>query len=385
MVRNMIPYGKQHIDNEDVAAVIAVLNSDFLTQGPKIAEFEKNICDYTGAKYCVAVSNGTAALHIAVAALNLPADCEGITSPITFTASANSMAYCEVKPVFADIDSKTYNILPSAIKSKITSKTRLLTPVHFAGQPADMDEISNIAKKNGLRVIEDAAHAIGSRYSDGSFVGNCQYSDLTIFSFHPVKTITTGEGGAITTNDPNLYQKLLLYRSHGITKDSSLLKQNPGPWYYEMHELGFNYRMTDIQAALGISQLKKVDRFCKRRREIVSLYNTAFKTLSPIIQIPFEKDGVHSCFHLYVVQIDFEKIKIPRDVFMKRLMEKGVGTQVHYIPVHTQPWYRTNYGYKNGDFPNAEKYYEKALSLPLYPAMSDDEVNFVIKSVMELL
>jgi UDP-4-amino-4,6-dideoxy-N-acetyl-beta-L-altrosamine transaminase len=381
----MIPYGRQLIEDDDIAEVIATLKSDFLTQGPKIAEFEKEICNYTGAKYCVAVANGTAALHLAVAALALPGDCEGITSPITFTASSNSMAYCGIKPVFADIDPNTYNILPSAIRSKITLKTRLIIPVHFAGQPADMDEISNIAKNYGLKVIEDAAHAIGSKYSDGSFVGNCRYSDMTIFSFHPVKTITTGEGGAITTNDPILYQKIMLLRSHGITKDVKFLIQNPGPWYYEMHELGFNYRMTDIQAALGISQLKKIDRFCKRRREIVSLYNKAFEKTAPIIQIPVERGSVRSCFHLYVVQIDFEKIGITRDVFMKKLTEKGVGTQVHYIPVHTQPWYRKNFGYKNGDLPIAEKYYEKALSLPLYPAMSDDDVYFVIKSIMELL
>jgi len=380
----MIAYGKQFIDNDDIAAVTAVLQSDFLTQGPKVTEFEKAICDYTGAKYCVAVANGTAALHIAVGALELPSGSEGITSPITFAASANSMAYCGVKPVFADIDPVSYNISPSFVQQKITSETKLMTPVHFAGQPAEMEKLSAIAGKNGIKVIEDAAHAIGSKYKDGSFVGNCKYSDMTIFSFHPVKTITTGEGGAVTTNDPELYKRLLLFRSHGITKDNSILLQNPGPWYYEMHELGFNYRLTDIQAALGISQLAKVEKFCARRRQIVSLYNKEFAEC-PWFKIPVEAEGVRSCFHLYVLQIDFEKIHKTRASVMKELLEKGIGTQVHYIPVNTQPWYVKTYNYGLGDCPNADAYYEKALSLPLYPAMSDADIQSVIHAIKGLV
>ena len=379
----MIPYGKQLIEDDDVAAVVAVLKSDFLTQGPKVAEFEQAICNYTGAKYCVAVSNGTAALHIAVAALELPSGSEGITSPNTFTASANSMAFCGVKPVFADIDPISFNICPVSIHSKITPQTRLLTPVHFAGQPAEMEKIYEIATSHKLRVIEDAAHAIGSVYSDGSKVGNCRFSDMTIFSFHPVKTITTGEGGAVTTNDSVLFRKLLLYRSHGITKDPAILTQNPGSWYYEMHELGFNYRLTDMQAALGITQLAKIERFCSRRREIVEAYNQGFKGLS-WLKTPVESKGVRSCFHLYSAQIDFKSIGKNRARVMDELRENGVGTQVHYIPVHTQPWYQKTNGYNFGECPNAENYYEKALSLPLYPSMTNNDVETVIDAVRGL-
>lgn len=379
----MIPYGRQSIDEEDIAAVLSVLKSDFLTQGPKVTEFEQAICAYTGAKYCVVVANGTAALHIAVSALGLESGTEGITSPITFTASANSMAYNNIKPVFADIDPVSYNISPVSIEKKINSKTKLLTPVHFAGQPAEMDKIYSIAQKFKLKIIEDAAHAIGSRYADGSYVGNCRYSDMTIFSFHPVKTITTGEGGAVTTNDHELYEKLLLFRSHGITKNPELLIKNPGPWYYEMHELGFNYRMTDIQAALGLSQLSKLNEFTFRRREIVSLYNREFKDI-PWLKTPIESGNVVSCFHLYVLQIDFDRIGKPRVEVMKELAAKGVGTQVHYIPVHTQPWYNKVFGYESGDYPIAEAYYEKCLSLPLYPAMSNEDVNTVINAVKEI-
>lgn len=379
----MIPYGKQFIDEDDIAAVVETLRSDFLTQGPKVAEFEKALCQFTGAKYCVAVANGTAALHIAVAALDVPHGCEGITSPITFTASANSMAFCGIKPVFADIDPDTFNIAPDAVQKKITKHTRLLTPVHFAGQPAEIEDLSVIAKEHGLRIIEDAAHAIGSSYRDGGKVGNCKYSDMTIFSFHPVKTITTGEGGAVTTNNPDIYQKLLYFRSHGITKDPSLLEQNPGAWYYEMHELGFNYRITDIQAALGTSQMKKLDWFCERRREIVAAYNKNFKDLS-WLKTPVEIHGVHSCFHLYVLQIDFEAIGKSRAEVMNELAGNGVGTQVHYIPVHIQPWYKKTYGYSSGDYPVAERYYQKALSLPLYPGMSDRDVEVVVKTIIGL-
>ena len=272
----MIGYGHQYIDDSDIEAVVKVLKSDYLTQGPSVTQFEKTICEITGAKYCVSVSNATAGLHIAVATLGLKEGDEGITTPNTFLASSNCMVYNNVKPVFADINPVSYNIDPAEIEKHITDKTKLLVPVHFAGLPCEMEKINSIAKKHNLHVIEDAAHAIGSQYADGSYVGNCKYSDMTVFSFHPVKTITTGEGGAVTTNDEKLYQKLLMLRSHGTTKDENLLTKNSGPWYYEMQSLGFNYRMTDMQAALGCSQLAKLDWFKKRRREIVAAYNNAF-------------------------------------------------------------------------------------------------------------
>jgi UDP-4-amino-4,6-dideoxy-N-acetyl-beta-L-altrosamine transaminase len=383
-MKNFINYGKQSIDRDDLKAVAEVLKSDFLTQGPKVEEFEKAICKYTGAKYCLAVSNGTAALHLAVLALQVKQGSEGITSPNTFVASSNALVYGGLKPVFADIDERTYNIDPDQIKKKLTAKTKVIVPVHFAGQSADMKQISKIAKAKKLCVIEDASHAIGSYYEDGTRVGNCKYSDLTIFSFHPVKTITTGEGGAITTNDKSLYERLLLLRTHGITKDPKELSKNPGPWYYEMQALGFNCRLTDFQSALGISQLKKLNRFIKKRRAIIARYNKAFSKLQNII-VPYELPSLKSCFHLYVVKINFNKLKISRVQIMQQLKQAGIGTQVHYIPVHLQPYYRKNYGYKKGDFPVAEQYYEQCLSLPLYPKMTDAQVRLIINSLSKNL
>ena len=377
----MISYGRQSISEEDIQEVVRALRSDFLTQGPKVKEFEDSISNYTGSKYCVAVANGTAALHLAVAALDLPKGSEGITSTNTFTASANSMIYSEITPVFADIDSNTYTVTATTLKAKITEKTKLFIPVHFAGQPCNMKEIKKIADTKNIRIIEDAAHAIGSSYSDGDRVGSCKYSDMTIFSFHPVKTITTGEGGAITTNNEDLYRKLLLLRSHGITKTDQDLSQNPGPWYYEMQSLGFNYRLSDIHAALGISQMKRLGEFKERRREIVAKYNNAFNAVEWIVT-PYESEGVDSCFHLYVVQIDFVKIGTTRSEYMKRMFTKGIGTQVHYIPVHTQPFYRDKFGTGNSNCPVAMKYYSKALSLPLFPNMTDQEQDYIIKEVI---
>lgn len=380
----MIGYGHQYIDDSDIEAVVNALKSDFLTQGPAVSKFEQEICRITGAKYCVSVSNATAGLHIAVAALELEDSTEGITTPNTFLASSNCMVYNNVKPVFADINPVSYNIDPAEIEKRVTNKTKLLIPVHFAGLPCEMDKISTIAKKHDLYVIEDAAHAIGSQYADGSYVGNCKYSDMTVFSFHPVKTITTGEGGAVTTNDEKLYKKLLMLRSHGVTKDVNLLTKNPGPWYYEMQSLGFNYRMTDIQAALGYSQLQKLEFFKKRRREVVAMYNKAFAGMK-YLKTPIEPASVSSCFHLYATQIDFAAIGKTRAQVMAELREKGIGTQVHYIPVPTQPFYKETYGYKDGDYPKAEKYYEQELSLPLYPGLSDEDVNIVIKAVKKVI
>ena len=379
----MIPYGCQFIEETDISSVVDTLRSTFLTQGPVVQQFEQGICKQTHAKYCVAVSNGTAALHLAVAALSIKKGSEGITSPNTFVATSNAMIYNNIKPVFADIDENTYNISPEEIEFKINKKTKLLIPVHFAGQPCNMEEIIKIAKENELFIIEDASHAIGSKYPDKSSVGNCKYSDMTIFSFHPVKTLTTGEGGAITTNNKELYEKLLLLRTHGITKNPDLLSENPGPWYYEMQELGFNYRLTDIQSALGLSQLKRIESFKQKRRKIVKKYN---KTLAKVkwITTPFEDENISSCFHLYVLQIDFEKIGKTRKEVMDQLREKEILTQVHYIPVHTQPYYKKRYNYKWGDYPVAESYYQKALSIPLYPKMTNEDVEYVVKNIKAL-
>lgn len=378
-----ISYGRQFIDDEDISAVVQALKSDFLTQGPAVRNFEQKICEITGAKYCVAVSNATAGLHIAVAALKPAEGEEGITSPNTFLASSNCLIYNNMKPVFADIDPETYNIDPNEIEKKISKKTKVVIPVHFAGLPCDMRRIKEIADKNNIFVIEDAAHAIGSRYFDGTPVGNCRYSDMTVFSFHPVKTITTGEGGAITTNNLEIYKSLQKLRSHGTTKDINELTINPGPWYYEMQELGFNYRLTDMQAALGLSQLNKLERFKERRREIISKYNVEFQGID-WLKIPVEPKGLNSCFHLYVVQIDFKKLGLDRKAVMHKLLNQNVGTQVHYIPVHTQPYYREKFYYRIGDFPKVEAYYEKALSLPLFPAMNNDDIYMVIKAIKGL-
>ncbi|MBN1837575.1 MAG: UDP-4-amino-4,6-dideoxy-N-acetyl-beta-L-altrosamine transaminase [Spirochaetales bacterium] len=377
---DFIPYGRQWIDESDMESVQRVLHSDFLTQGPEVSRFEEAVCRLTGARYCVAVSSGTAALHLAVASLELEEGEEGITSPITFVASANAMQYSRVVPRFADIDPRTYNLDPVALEGAVTPRTRLLLPVHFAGQPADMPAFRKIADTRGCRIIEDASHAIGSQYADGMPVGSCRYSDLTVFSFHPVKTITTGEGGAVTTNDPILYERVSRLRTHGIVKDTARLDETPGPWYYEMQALGFNYRLTDLQAALGTSQLAKLETFRKRRREIVEQYNRAFED-EDRLEVPFEDPRVTSCFHLYVLQLDFEAIGMTRREVMEFLKGRGIGTQVHYIPVHFQPYYRQRFGYGPGDFPIAEAYYGSALSVPLYPAMTGTDVKRVIDGI----
>lgn len=364
----MFSYGRQFIDEADVQSVVDVLRSDYMTCGPQVKAFEKAICEYTGAKYCVAVANGTAALHIAALAANLQPGDEAITSPITFLSSANCICFCGAKPVFADIEPDTANIDPNEIERRITGKTKAIIPIHFAGQSCDMERISEIAKKHNLIVIEDAAHAIGSDYKDTK-VGSCAYSDMTIFSFHPVKTITTGEGGAVTTNNPELYAKLCAYRAHGTHKDDEMADT----WEYEMRELGYNYRITDFQCALGISQLKKLEAFKARRREIVSYYNENLG-LPHLIERPFS----NACFHLYPILVE------NRREFYFKAREKGLNLQVHYIPVHTQSYYREKFGYNTGDYPNAEAYYEKCISIPLYPELTDEDVVDIISRIKEI-
>ncbi|MCF7822808.1 MAG: UDP-4-amino-4,6-dideoxy-N-acetyl-beta-L-altrosamine transaminase [Candidatus Marinimicrobia bacterium] len=379
-MESFIPYGKQWISDDDIKEVERVLRSDFLTQGPEVKIFEDKLCTLTGAKYCVAVANGTAALHIAVAALKIDMGSEGITSPNTFAASANCMLYNGLIPRFADINPQTHNIDPEQITSIVNEKTKLIIPVHFAGLPAEMGKISKIAKQHDLYVIEDAAHAIGSQYADRTYVGNCIYSDMTIFSFHPVKTITTGEGGAITTNSEVLYERLLMLRSHGITKDTDKLSINPGPWYYEMQELGYNYRLTDMQAALGSSQLTRLHDFKHRRREIIKRYSKAFREV-PWLTIPMEPEDVSSCFHLYVLRFNFLTLGKTRSEIMNHLFDHNVGTQVHYIPVNQLPYFSK----RNKDkTPNSDSYYEQCLSIPLYPRMSDSDVDHVIESILKL-
>lgn len=381
MPRAFIPYGKQWVDDADVAAVVDVLHSDFLTQGPRVESFERKLCALTGAKHCVAVSNGTTALHLAVAALNLKPGRSGVTSAITFAASANALAYNGLKPILADIEPDTANISVASVEKRLTKSTAVLVPVHFAGQPADMPRLAALARRRKLRVVEDAAHAIGSRYADGTPVGGCRHSDLTTFSFHPVKTITSGEGGAVTTNDPALYARMKLLRTHGITKD---VARSPGPWYYEMRELGFNFRLTDLQAALGESQLGKLDAFVARRRALVARYDATFAG-HPLVAPLVERPGVFSAFHLYVLRLDFRKLGTTRAAFMAALAAAGVGTQVHYIPVGRLPYYRKTYGTRPSDCPAAEAFYERALTLPLYPKMSDDDADHVVKTVLAQL
>ncbi len=373
-------YGKQYIDWCDIWAVLKTLRSNFLTQGPKVAQFEKDICEYSGAKYAVAVANATAGLHIAMLALEIGDGDEIITSTNTFLASANCALYVGATPKFADIDSATACIDAAEIEKNITAKTKVLIPVHFAGQSCDMKKIYAIAKRHNLFVVEDAAHAIGSQYC-GSKVGACQYSDMTIFSFHPVKNMTTGEGGAITTNNEKLYKKLLLLRSHGMSRDPQTLSKNDGPWYYEMHDFGFNYRMTDIQAALGSSQLKKIDKFAARRREIVEFYKKEFAGDDRFSFLEESGDS-KACFHLFPLLIDFDKVKNSKKDLFLTLQQNGLNLQIHYIPVHLQPFYK-KLGFKEGDFPNAEKYYQKTISLPLYYGLKNCDLKKIVKIIKD--
>lgn len=371
----MIPYGKQTIEQDDIQAVVDVLKSDFLTTGPKIAEFEQTVADYVGAKYAVAISNGTSALHAACFAAGIEPGDEVITTPLTFAASANCVLYCGGTPVFADVDPKTYNIDPEDIQRKITDRTKAIIAVHLAGQPCDMDAIHSIAREHGLIVIEDGAHALGSVYK-GKKVGSM--SDMTTFSFHPVKPITTGEGGMIVTDNEDFYKKMILFRSHGITRDDSMMTRNDGPWFYQQFNLGYNYRITDIQCALGCSQMKKLDRFLARRKEIVARYNEAFADCDNIIT-PYQLSDTESGWHLYIVQV---KNCDRRQVF-EAMREKGIGVNVHYIPVYMHPYYQ-EHGYENVHCANAEEIYSHIISLPLYPGLTSEQQDYVIDTLKSL-
>ncbi|SDF79756.1 UDP-4-amino-4,6-dideoxy-N-acetyl-beta-L-altrosamine transaminase [Sporolituus thermophilus] len=383
-----IPYARQTVDEIDVQAVADILRSDFLTQGPIIERFEKAVAAYCGVKYAVAVNSATSALHIACLAAGLGPGDVLCTSPNTFVASANCARYCGADVDFVDIDERTYNMSAERLADKLCKAAKkgklpkVIIPVHFAGQSCRMDEIGTMAKQYGITVIEDASHAIGGRYK-GRPIGCCAYSDMVVFSFHPVKIITTGEGGMVLTNREDLYKKLLLYRSHGIIRDPAQMENEPhGSWYYEQTALGYNYRMTDIQAALGLSQLAKLDRFVACRIEIARKYDTELADL-PLI-LPWQDPDGQSAWHLYVVRVDVGKTEKTRREVFDSLRASGIGVNVHYIPVHTQPYYQ-RLGFKPGDFPIAEQYYQEAVSLPMYYSLTAEEQAYVIDSLKQVL
>lgn len=373
-------YGHQYIDEADVQAVVDVLRSDYLTCGPKIEELEKKLCEITGAKYAVVCSNGTAALHMACLAAGVGPEDEVITTPITFAASANCALYCGAKPVFADIHEDTYNIDPKSVAEKVSGKTKAVVAVDFTGQSAELDELLAICEEKNLVLIEDGAHVIGTKYKGRA---NGSIADMTTFSFHPVKTVTGGEGGAVLTDSEAYYEKLLLYRAHGITRNTELMEKEPdGGWYYEQIALGYNYRMTDMQAALIISQLDKLSMFSRRRKEIVARYDEAFSKL-PQLKVQKEIPESDTTRHLYILRLELERLKIGRKEFFDALAAENICCNVHYIPTYYFPYYQ-KLGYKKGICPNAEKLYEEIVSLPLYYAMTDRDVEDVIAAVTKI-
>lgn len=388
----MIPYGRHCIDEDDIQAVVETLRQGSLTQGPKIAAFETEVARYVGAKFAVAVSSGTAALHVACMAANVGPGDNLVTTPNTFVASSNCALYVGAYPHFADINQNTLNLDPQRLAERCAElkSVKAVIPVHFAGLPCDMPAISAIAREYGAAVIEDASHALGAAYSDGGMVGNCAYADMTVFSFHPVKLIAAGEGGMITTNREDLYRKILRYRSHGINKvgDPFLETENAyeagelNRWYYEMQEIGFNYRITDLQCALALSQFNKIERFIARRRQLADAYDRGFSMENNLRPAQLSCSG-DSARHLYVVELDFDAIGLTRTRFMSALAEKGIGTQVHYIPVFMHPYYKRR-GYDPRQFPATREYYRKALSIPLFYAMSDQQQTFVIENIKRL-
>ncbi len=379
----MIPYGKQTLDQSDINAVVEVMKSDFLTQGPVTPRFEKKICEYTGSNHSVAVINATSALHIACLALEIGSEDIVWTSPISFVASANCAKYCGADVDFVDIDQDTYNISVEALEEKLkiakqkNTLPKVIIPVHLSGQSCDMKAISKLGEQYGFRIIEDASHAIGGSYNLKR-VGSCQYSDICVFSFHPVKIITTCEGGICTTNDKELYQKMYNLRSHGIVRNQEDMKYTKhGPWYYEQIDLGFNYRLNDLQAALGISQLKKLNSFIEKRRLIAKKYNNIFQEEIDL-KLPYQAKKSISSFHLYIIRIKKEG-KLDRKVIFEKLRNNGILVNIHYIPIYRQPFYSKDYSIKN--FPNAESYYEEAISLPIFPDLTDDQIEQVAETL----
>lgn len=380
----MIPYGRQEITQADIDAVVGVLKSDYLTQGPMVPRFEEAVAAYCGATHALAVNSATSALHIACLALGLGPGDRLWTTPITFVASANCGLYCGAQVDFVDIDPHTYNICPRALERKLVEAERtgslpkVVVPVHLCGQPCDMQAIHSLAQRFGFKVIEDASHAIGGKYR-GEPIGNCRYSDITVFSFHPVKIITTAEGGMTLTNDPKLAERMGLLRSHGITRDPALMTKEPdGPWYYQQVALGFNYRMTDLQAALGVSQVERLDDYVARRHYLAKRYD---RLLNPLpVSTPWQHPDSYSGLHLYVIRLNLNTIvRGHREVF-EALRCQGIGVNLHYIPVHTQPYYQ-GMGFGFGQFPEAERYYAEAISLPMYPTMTEAQQDRVVDAV----
>lgn len=384
-MKKIIPYSLHSIHNDDIEGVIKVLKSRNLTQGTMQNTFADKFSNYVGSKFAVPVSNGTAALHAALHCIDLKKGDEVITTPITFCATANSILYCGGDVRLVDINSKTLNIDPDLIEKKINKRTKAIIPVDFRGHPADLKKIYNIATKYNLKVIEDASHSLGSKYKQANKIyncGSCKFSDLSTFSFHPVKQITTGEGGMITTNNYKYYKKLLMFVKHGINKKSNMFseKKGIGSWYYDMFFLGYNFRLTDFQASLGITQLDKLNLFIKRRREIVNFYNESLKNIEHI-KVPYEDPNVISNFHIYTLEIENVSKKINRYVFFKYLQDKGYAPMVHYIPLHLLSFYKKRYKFKRGDFPNAEAYYNRAISLPLYYSLKNNQIKKVIEDI----
>ncbi|WP_274654166.1 UDP-4-amino-4,6-dideoxy-N-acetyl-beta-L-altrosamine transaminase [Paenibacillus humicola] len=377
----LLPYGRQWIDEADIEAVVETLKSPFLTQGPKIKAFEEAVAGYAGAKYAVAFSNGTAALHGACFAAGIGEGDEAITTPMTFAASANCVRYCGGNVVFADIEPDTYNIDVNRMKALIGKRTKAVIPVDFTGQPADLDEIMETAKTHNLIVIEDAAHSIGAVYKNRR-VGSI--ADMTMFSFHPVKHVTSGEGGVIVTDSEHFYERLLLFRSHGITRNRDMMHNTgEGEWYYEMHELGFNYRMTDIQAALGLSQLRKLNEFTARRRQIASRYTELLSSI-PGIVLPYQKQDRQSSWHLYIIRLELDRLSADRNMIFAALRKENIGVNVHYVPVHLHPYYR-RLGCGKGLAPAAESVYEGFITLPLFPAMTETDILDVVSAVEKVI
>jgi perosamine synthetase len=376
----MIPYGRQTIDDDDIRAVVKVLQSDWLTTGPKVDEFEQTFTKLVGAKEAVAVSSGTAALHAAMYALAIGPGDEVIVPPMTFAATVNCVVFQGGTPVFVDVDPDTLLIQPDQIKAKITSRTKAVVAVDYTGHPADYDTIKSITRQNGIALVADACHALGASYK-GLPVGSL--ADLNAFSFHPVKHIATGEGGMITTDDPEFAQRMRVFRNHGITSDHRQ-REETGSWFYEMVDLGYNYRLTDLQCTLGISQLRKHPNWLKRRREIAQMYNDAFAEFSAVSPLHVE-NHVDAAYHLYVVQLNLDKSQVDRADIFNALRAAGIGVNVHYIPVHLHPFYKNNFDTKTGLCPVAENAYKKILSLPIFPALKDDEVDYVIDSLGQII